>query len=701
MLRRQSLLFCSIKHQIAIIGSGPAGCYVAQQLLKTNNSENLNLHIDIYEKLPVPFGLSRYGVAPDHPEVKNVEKTFNTQLFEVPDKCTLLCNVDVGTDVTLPQLRQSYSAVVLATGCSGERRLGIPGEHLSNVISSKRFVEWYNTYPFSASFRASTNASNPLSCPLSHYLKIDQQQSNANRKVLTGANDGGPLEQVVLIGNGNVALDIARVLSAPYQHWCPTDMNAFAIRELMSLNHHNVRKITIVARREVEHSAFTTKEFRELTNLDEKSIKVVVEKFDLEAALERSAKSNENGQPTQGLKRKLELMKKYEEQENEDYSKYRCVVIFRFGLTPTRIIPAAPTKKNTSKQHQVGAIVFQTKEQLKKEKEQQQKQQNDDANNFSNGDPSSSSSIASLIPADAVITCTGYLGEPIRTFPFDKEKSVIPSDSQGRVSNFLYSVGWARYGPKGVIASSLADAKLVAKTIADDLKSWDDKYKLALSSSSTNTTTSKQTTTSEDENEKVLNVIEEGEIGDENATKTTTSSNSTADTTTAVVPILEQLLLLAEDPKKTPKNIPRGKYDLVDHFINNKVFPLGISSVRKIWRVEIEKGVDLGKRMEKVGSVSDMLNLASGGKLARKTEDRLRGRPILGRPRGLELMSDYLDPKTMLADMSEEWMKKGEQDLLDATMEQQQTRSKPETEKFLSSPTTANLLESMEPNIKK
>ena len=197
------------KVQIAIVGSGPSGCYVADFLTRNNP----HVHVDMFEKLPVPFGLSRYGVAPDHPEVKNVEQKFK-EMFE-SKRVSWLGNVEVGKELPLDVLRSSYTAVVLATGAYGERRLDVPGEELGNVFNARQFVNYYNTYPYPHG--------SPQHCPFEFQGKE-------------------PVRDVVIIGNGNVSLDLARVLGTSYKRWCPTDMNGLAIQELMlnRIEHHHL-----------------------------------------------------------------------------------------------------------------------------------------------------------------------------------------------------------------------------------------------------------------------------------------------------------------------------------------------------------------------------------------------------------------------------------------------------------------------------
>ncbi|PVD38445.1 hypothetical protein C0Q70_01060 [Pomacea canaliculata] len=208
---------------VAIVGSGPAGFYTAQHLLKGHSS----LTVDIYEKLPVPFGLVRFGVAPDHPEVKNCINTFTQTAHN--ERCCFLGNVEVGKDLTVSDLTQAYTAVVLCYGASNDRQLGIPGEMLPNVLSARSFVGWYNGLPENKDLTVN------LSC-----------------------------ETAVVLGHGNVALDVARILLTPIDILKKTDITEHSL-EMLSKS--KVKKVLLVGRRGPLQAAFTIKELREMITL--------------------------------------------------------------------------------------------------------------------------------------------------------------------------------------------------------------------------------------------------------------------------------------------------------------------------------------------------------------------------------------------------------------------------------------------------
>ena len=192
--------------RVAIIGSGPAGFYTAYRLM----SKNQDAVVDMYEQLPVPYGLVRYGVAPDHPEVKNCQDTFE-EVAQSP-RFNYIGNVRVGYDIELAKMKPHYDAILFSYGASEDRQLGIPGEDLPGVYSARSFVGWYNALPQFASLKPNLQAG----------------------------------EQAVVIGQGNVALDVARILLSPVDSLRHTDISEQAIQ---TLSENRVRSVRVVGRR--------------------------------------------------------------------------------------------------------------------------------------------------------------------------------------------------------------------------------------------------------------------------------------------------------------------------------------------------------------------------------------------------------------------------------------------------------------------
>ncbi|KAJ6643464.1 NADPH:adrenodoxin oxidoreductase, mitochondrial [Pseudolycoriella hygida] len=218
-----SVLGSNTKKKVCVVGAGPAGFYAAQHLIK-----NLpDCYVDIVEKLPVPFGLVRFGVAPDHPEVKNVINTF-TKTAENP-RVKFLGNLTLGFDFSLQDLRNRYHAVILSYGAEKDRKLNIPNEYPSNVLSAREFVAWYNGLPGTENYKPNLNA-----------------------------------KTVAVIGQGNVAIDVSRILLSPIDALVKTDITHFA---LQTLSESKVEKVYLIGRRGPLQAAFTIKELREMTKL--------------------------------------------------------------------------------------------------------------------------------------------------------------------------------------------------------------------------------------------------------------------------------------------------------------------------------------------------------------------------------------------------------------------------------------------------
>ncbi|XP_058061712.1 NADPH:adrenodoxin oxidoreductase, mitochondrial [Anopheles bellator] len=213
----------SIQRRICIVGAGPAGFYAAQYILKHLD----NSHIDIVEKLPVPFGLVRFGVAPDHPEVKNVINTF-TKTAE-NSRVRFLGNLSLGKDFTLAELRERYHAVVLTYGAEKDNTLAIPNETLSNVLSAREFVAWYNGLP--------------------GFEKLNPDLSGST---------------LTLLGQGNVAVDVARIVLSSADDLKKTDITEYALE---ALSKSNIKTVHLVGRRGPLEAAFTIKELREMLKL--------------------------------------------------------------------------------------------------------------------------------------------------------------------------------------------------------------------------------------------------------------------------------------------------------------------------------------------------------------------------------------------------------------------------------------------------
>jgi ferredoxin--NADP+ reductase len=365
-------------YKVAIVGAGPAGYFAAQALQNLQNDE-LTFSIDLIERLPTPWGLVRSGVAPDHPKIKTVAKVF--EKVATAGNVRLFAHVELGKDISMDDLKARYDAVVIATGSSLGKKLGIPGEDLPGSMSAATFVPWYNAHP-------------------------DFKDENVDLSTSTA----------VVIGAGNVAMDVARMLALEPSELDPTDTADHAIAAFKS---SAVRTVVISARRGAEHAAFTSPELRELPKLEHTN--VIIEARDIEEALARVGEDIEKD-----VKSNLDAMALIADQVPAGHER---TMKFQFLATPTEI----------RGEGKVQEVVF-TKTGTDEE--------------FS-------------ITCGLVITAIGYEADPLVGIPYERGKVV---NSDGRVAENLYVVGWAKRGPSGVIGTNKSDSSDVMKLLVEDLK---------------------------------------------------------------------------------------------------------------------------------------------------------------------------------------------------------------------------------------
>jgi len=277
------------KFQIAIIGAGPAG-YFSAQSLQNSQDENRVFAIDLFERLPTPWGLVRNGVAPDHPKIKSVSKVFE-KIASDPN-FRLFGNVELGRDISIEQLKENYDAVILATGSSVGRKLGTPGEELPGSLSAADFVPWYNGHP--------------------DYVNCDVP--------LNGRN-------AIVIGAGNVAMDCGRMLALDPTELDSTDTADYA---LAAFHQSSIRNVTIVGRRGPEHAAFTSPEIRELPKLE--NTDVIISESEIESAKIRVAEQLEGDKE---LRNNLESMLEVSQSPSRNHERKLAI---NFLLTPLEII---------------------------------------------------------------------------------------------------------------------------------------------------------------------------------------------------------------------------------------------------------------------------------------------------------------------------------------------------------------------------
>eukprot|EP00049_Salpingoeca_infusionum_P011153 m.192323 g.192323 ORF g.192323 m.192323 type:complete len:533 (-) comp14852_c0_seq8:466-2064(-) len=395
------------KPRVAVVGAGPSGLYVSHFLLK-----EMDVAIDVFDRFPVPYGLVRYGVAPDHPEVKNCIATFET-VFDAPDS-RFFGHVSVGDngDISVAELQKHYDAVVLSYGASQYRHLPQLQDGLANVAHARDFVGWYNGHP------------HHRTCP------IDLENTRS----------------CIIIGQGNVSLDCTRMMVADRERLQNTDIIETAEKMLTS---SPLETVHVVGRRGALEAAWTIKELRELTRLPGVST-CLAQPYSLTQDETAFLKDN------RPLRRKTEVLLKQpictENQPSasiDSGSRANRTVQFHFQLSPKQLI------ESTQNPGHVAGVEFDVME-LQGELGKRR---------------AVPTGRTEKILCDAVLLSVGYKGEAISSnVPFNNGQGTIQHDGTGRVEDNLYCSGWIKTGPTGVIVSTMNDAHGVAKAIVADWK---------------------------------------------------------------------------------------------------------------------------------------------------------------------------------------------------------------------------------------
>jgi ferredoxin--NADP+ reductase len=365
--------------RVAIVGSGPAGFYAAGALLGGEKPTE----VDMFERLPTPWGLVRLGVAPDHPKLKTVSRAFE-KIAERPG-FRFLGNVEVGRDIEHADLTRLYDAVVYAVGAQTDRRLGIPGEDLPGSWPATEFVAWYNGHPDYPD------------------LQFDLD-----------------VERAVVIGVGNVALDVARMLALAPEELAPTDTADAAIAAICGAS---IKEIVVVGRRGPAQAAFTTPELIELGELA--GADVIVDPADLEGAVGTDTNSERN----------IEVLRGYAAREPSGKPKR---VVLKFLSSPIAILG----------EDRVEGIELAT-------------------NVLDADNRAVQTDERELLPCGIVFRSVGYRGVALPGVPFDEKSGTIPNRG-GRVEPGLYAAGWIKRGPTGVIGTNKKDATETVELLLED-----------------------------------------------------------------------------------------------------------------------------------------------------------------------------------------------------------------------------------------
>jgi ferredoxin--NADP+ reductase len=394
--------------RIAVIGSGPAGFYAAGHLLKDGDA---GFEVDMFERLPTPWGLVRSGVAPDHPKIKSVTRVYEKTAAH--PRFRYYGNITFGLHVSREDLLRHYHAIVYATGSPSDRPLGIPGEGLSGSHAATEFVGWYNGHPDHTD------------------LEVDLLSA----------------ERAIVIGNGNVAIDVARMLVLTPEELAPTDTADHALDVLAA---SNVKEVVVVGRRGPAQAAFTNPELLELGELTDAD--VIVDEAELERGL---AVHDEQAEQDATSRRNVEILREYAAREPSGKSKR---VVLRFLASPIELV--------ADERDHLGAVELVRNELVV---------DGDPAHPRLRAQPTDE---RETLPAGLVFRAIGYRGIPLPRVPFDDRGGVIPNEA-GRVRDpesgealaGEYVVGWIKRGPSGVIGTNKKDAQETVDAMVADLAS--------------------------------------------------------------------------------------------------------------------------------------------------------------------------------------------------------------------------------------
>lgn len=387
--------------RVAIIGSGPSGFYAAEHL---QEQDGLEVQIDMYDRLPTPFGLVRGGVAPDHQKIKSVTRVYDK--IAAHPEFRFYGNVEMGRDLTHEDLSAYYHAIIYAVGARTDRRMGIPREHLPGSHSATEFVGWYNAHP---DFRS---------------LGFDLTSTAA-----------------AVVGNGNVAMDLARILASPPEALAATDIAEHALTALAG---NGIREIHVLGRRGPAQAAFTNKELKELGELPD--VDVVV---DPEAvALDPLSAADVEARPNRTRDRNLELLREYAARPLTGAS---TRIVLHFLVSPVEIIGSERVEALTIVHNELyesedGSIRPRPTERW------------------------------ATIPLGLVFRAIGYQGVPLPGIPFDAMRGIIPNEAgrilEARVGAPIrgeYVVGWIKRGPQGIIGTNKPDSQETVDSLLADL----------------------------------------------------------------------------------------------------------------------------------------------------------------------------------------------------------------------------------------
>lgn len=388
--------------RVAIVGSGPAGFYAAEKLLKQTD---LTVEVDMFDRLPVPYGLVRFGVAPDHEKIKNVTRVYDKTASQ--PNFRFYGNVEIGTDLTLNELRQHYHQVCYCTGAQSDRHMGIPGEELERSHPATEFVAWYNGHP--------------------DYRNFEFDLS---------------VERVAVVGVGNVAVDVARILCRTREELQTTDIADYALE---ALSRSNIKHVYILGRRGAAQAAFTNPEVRELGNLAGAEIAVLGDEVRLDPLSQKSVEELDD----KNLRKKIEILQSYADRPPTGKPK---TLTLRFLVSPVELYDDG--------EGGVKGMKLVHNELYASEDGSLRPRHTDRYED---------------LDVDLVFRSVGYRGVPLAGLPFNDRWGIVPND-KGRVVDpetnapiaGIYVAGWIKRGPSGIIGTNKPDAAETVDCMLED-----------------------------------------------------------------------------------------------------------------------------------------------------------------------------------------------------------------------------------------
>lgn len=392
--------------RVAIVGAGPAGFYSADQILR---AEDVHAQVDLFDRLPTPYGLVRGGVAPDHPKIKAVTRVYERTAAR--DGFRFFGNVEIGRDLTIEDLERHYHAILYTFGAESDRELGIPGEDLPGCYPASEFVGWYNAHPDYAD----------------HEFGLDRAR------------------RAVIIGNGNVALDVCRMLALDDAELRRTDVADHAIEVLDA---STIEEIVVVGRRGPAQAAFTNPEVIELGELEEADVVVDPEEVELDP-VSRAWIESEEADKTARVN--VETVVGYSGRQTGSKPKR---ILLRFLLSPIEILG----------EERVEGIVLGRNELVEEDGSLRARDTGE----------------REQLPCELVIRSVGYRGIPVEGIPFDADRGTIPNltgrvleSPGGPVKTGHYTAGWIKRGPSGVIGTNKKCATETVGELLEDVANGD------------------------------------------------------------------------------------------------------------------------------------------------------------------------------------------------------------------------------------